>query len=556
MTTYNTGNALGSTAAKDLYDNAQNMDYAMNAESPSWRDRFNKLRQSWAGMEMAANSNLLASGLTWVGDYATGLQLTARNQYFVKDGARYRIAPGAALPHTLTGAWATDQPNTVLIGDERLEVRVSSFGAVGDGVVNDTAAWNECRDYVGAIGGRMVIDGAKRYFLPMGFDLSGFSNMDVVFEPGATLWVGTPTLNMHAIRGYNCDNIKVIGAVIECVPVVRTAAVFAVYFHLSTFIVVGNCRMYDFLSNCWFYGCSDSHMYNNDGYRTVADGYHMSHGCRYCSMVENRTHEAKDDHYSVTTYVDTSLPGNADQRAKHIRIINNSANGGTWGNGVSIYGADDVLIAGNLIRDVARNGIAVMAFSDPLPSSDITILGNKIRGTASALKVPVSEATGGDPASDPLTGPADSSGICLMLCTDVEVKNNVIKNVVGASPAVKSGVFLSNHEKVTVADNTFDSIDGVGIYMPDGYGIDLTANNNNFRNISNSVLDIYGMTGGTLMVKGNTASTPYGTGSGLFMRFTNMTIKIDKVGNVGADPTKTTSVVSCPNFETNYNVPA
>lgn len=30
MTTYNTGNPLGSSAAKDLYDNAQNFDHLSN----------------------------------------------------------------------------------------------------------------------------------------------------------------------------------------------------------------------------------------------------------------------------------------------------------------------------------------------------------------------------------------------------------------------------------------------------------------------------------------------------------------------------------------------
>lgn len=559
MTTYNTGNPLGSTAVKDLYDNAQNMDYAMNAESPSWRDRFGKLRESFAGMEMSANSNILALGLIWVGDYVDGVpgpQLTARNQYFVRDGARYRIAPGTALPHTLTGTWATDQPNTVLIGDERLQVRVSSFGAVGDGITDDTSAWNECRDYVGAIGGRMIIDGNRRYYLPNGFDLSGQSNMDVIGEPGSVLWTGVPTLNMHALRGVNCDRITVHGLQFECVPQVRTASVFAVYFQQSSFVVVSGCKMYDFLSNCWMYGGTDSHIFNNIGYRTTADGFHFSHGCRDCSMVDNTTYETKDDHYSVTTYVDTSLPGNADQRAKRIRVINNRANGGTWGNGVSIYGADDVSVFGNVIRDVARNGIAIQPFADPLPSSDIHILGNTIRGAGSALKMPISEATGGDPATDPDVSNTDTCGICLLLCRDVTVKGNVIKNVVGASATVKSGVYVNDFERLEVSGNSFDSVDGIGIYKQPGSGEDLTLCDNNFCNISNSTVDIDGVAAGSVMVKGNTAIGPYGTGSGLFMRLANISVRLLRVGNGGADPTKTVSVVSCPNQIANYNVPA
>lgn len=559
MTTYNTGNPIGSTAVKDLFDNAQNMDYAMNVESPSWRDRFGKLRESFAGMEMAANSNILALGLIWVGDYVDGVagpQLTARNQYFVRGGARYRIAPGTTLPHTLTGTWATDQPNTVLIGDERLEVRVTSFGAVGDGVVDDSAAFNECRDYVGAIGGKMIIDGNRRYYLPNGLDLSGFSKMDVIGEPGAVIWVGTPTLNMHAVRGVNCDRITIHGLQFECVPVIRTLAVFAIYFQQSSFIVVSGCKMYDFLSNCWMHSSSDSHMFKNIGFRTTADGFHFSHGSHDCSFVGNETREAKDDHFSITTYVDTSLPGNADQRTKRIRFINNVARGGTWGNGLAVYGADNVFMEGNEIYQVARNGIGVLGFADPVPNSRITIIGNLIDGTASATRVPVSEATGGDPATDPLVGNADNCGMCIQ-AIDVQIKNNVIKNVAGTAPTLKSGISLQNFKRIDISGNTLDSIDGVGVWIESGMtGEDLILTDNNFRNISSTVIRLTGMNAGNLMIKGNTAIAPYGTGSGFFMELNNMTIKIMRVGNVGADPTKTTSIVSCPNVESNYNVPA
>lgn len=39
MTTYNTGNPLGSTSPKDLYDNAENLDSAVNSTADTWTDR-------------------------------------------------------------------------------------------------------------------------------------------------------------------------------------------------------------------------------------------------------------------------------------------------------------------------------------------------------------------------------------------------------------------------------------------------------------------------------------------------------------------------------------
>lgn len=49
MTTYNTGNPIGSKDPRDLYDNAENLDQAVNTKSKTWRDRFGVLRPSLAG---------------------------------------------------------------------------------------------------------------------------------------------------------------------------------------------------------------------------------------------------------------------------------------------------------------------------------------------------------------------------------------------------------------------------------------------------------------------------------------------------------------------------
>ena len=92
MTTYNTGNPLGSAAVKDLYDNAENFDTALNdLTAVSWTDRLGNVRLSWVGMErkfgnfLNASSEqfqqfLISSGYEDLGDYAAGLQITSRNQ--------------------------------------------------------------------------------------------------------------------------------------------------------------------------------------------------------------------------------------------------------------------------------------------------------------------------------------------------------------------------------------------------------------------------------------------------------------------------------------------
>lgn len=49
MTTYNTGNPIGSADPKDFYDNAENLDLAINGTGDVWLDRLGVSRKSIAG---------------------------------------------------------------------------------------------------------------------------------------------------------------------------------------------------------------------------------------------------------------------------------------------------------------------------------------------------------------------------------------------------------------------------------------------------------------------------------------------------------------------------
>lgn len=125
--TYNTGNPLGSTDPRDLYDNASNFDEGMNSSSPAFTDRLGQLRKTWNGMETEFGlaqagrvaefqAFLVASGYVSLGNYAAGINFTAYNQYLARDGFFYRPAP-STIPFTTTGTWAG--------GDEDLFVLMS-----------------------------------------------------------------------------------------------------------------------------------------------------------------------------------------------------------------------------------------------------------------------------------------------------------------------------------------------------------------------------------------------------------------------------------------------
>ncbi len=153
MAKYNTGNPLGSKSPKDLSDNAQNLDDAVNdLGKDTWLDRFGKIRVTLSGygrmfsLFMAQSAArfqqfmtgavsqfeqfLLSSGYQDLGDYQPGLQITERNQIFWKDGELYRAGASLPLPYVTTGDWASESASFVAVGDAALR---QDLGSAADG---------------------------------------------------------------------------------------------------------------------------------------------------------------------------------------------------------------------------------------------------------------------------------------------------------------------------------------------------------------------------------------------------------------------------------------
>lgn len=198
--TYNTGNALGSTDPRDLYDNAENLDKLINGAAFTYPDRFGNSRRSWAGMDNDFQDFLLNSGYEDVGTYGAGVTLTARNQIVLKDGEYYRAKASTALPYVMTGTWATDDDYLVSVGDAVLRQDIAGNLEAGwytpqnlvlDGITDQSAAvldalntWKRVRLPAGTIKLDITV--------PSGCSLIGAG--EKFWNSGTSAWDGSGTL--------------------------------------------------------------------------------------------------------------------------------------------------------------------------------------------------------------------------------------------------------------------------------------------------------------------------------------------------------------------------
>ncbi len=113
MTTYSTGNPIGSTSPKDLYDNAENFDELVNSQTKtSHPDRLGNPRWTWHGIEKRVDEFLANSGYApangGLNDYDADspFSINSYNEYVIKDGIPYRLSPAATIPYQTNGNWA------------------------------------------------------------------------------------------------------------------------------------------------------------------------------------------------------------------------------------------------------------------------------------------------------------------------------------------------------------------------------------------------------------------------------------------------------------------
>ncbi|TWW38935.1 structural protein [Pseudomonas aeruginosa] len=130
MTTYATGNPLGSKDPRDLYDNAENFDAAMNDRvNTTWNDRFGVTRPTLKGYEEQFNYFLAGSGFENPPlMYVDGSPLTVdrATQIIDRGGNLYSVKLPSSFPVVLSGDWSEDEGLLVVRGDQSLRQEITS----------------------------------------------------------------------------------------------------------------------------------------------------------------------------------------------------------------------------------------------------------------------------------------------------------------------------------------------------------------------------------------------------------------------------------------------
>lgn len=131
MTMYATGNPLGSKGPRDLYDNAENFDAAMNDRvNTTWNDRFGVTRPTLKGYEEQFNSFLAGSGFENPPlIYVDGSPLTVdrATQIIDRGGNLYSVKLPSSFPVVLSGNWPEDEGLLVVRGDQSLRQEITSI---------------------------------------------------------------------------------------------------------------------------------------------------------------------------------------------------------------------------------------------------------------------------------------------------------------------------------------------------------------------------------------------------------------------------------------------
>lgn len=211
MTTYATKNPLGSADPRDLYDNSQNLDPAMNSITEAiWHDRFGRARRTWFGLEGMAltainkitedgKKAIAGVGYITMDSFQDGKTLTQYNQvlrwklpdgdgdYYRWDGAFPKVVASGSTPATAGGIGA------------------GKWVSVGDAATRTDLAKSNGASMVGTVYGKTLSDILASDPAPMSFGYATEAAKNRLCRHGAKVVLVGDSLSSF----YNIDTANI-----------------------------------------------------------------------------------------------------------------------------------------------------------------------------------------------------------------------------------------------------------------------------------------------------------------------------------------------------------
>lgn len=581
--TYNTGNAIGSHDPRDLYDNAENLDKFANGAAPNYPDRLGASRKSWKGMEQDFQDFLAASGYHDLGAYGAGLNITARNQVFLKDGEYYRVAAGVALPYTTTGTWPGESTSFVGVGDavlrqdlgaendpakgativgyrgrnvfQRLSefLFVQDYGAVGDGIADDTASIQAAVAGAAAAGkwlffpaGTYKVTGIS---LPSGTRMLGMGAiLKLAASTNASLLVNSDPVGGNTrihIEGIELDGNKANQGAISRPVALFKKCTYVTLRHVTAHdakITTYTTDTYNqvLFVDCWDCVVEHCESYNSDqgglGFYGTGGRHRVEHnyvhdcpaGIEGAYQTDSRV---AHNHVRSSTVALISWSGLRNTIEDNLCVGSSAGAGIVCGHsGTPNQVANGSWVRKNTIQDVYSYGVTVFS------SQDVTVEGNKITRVSGDSSHSIFINTGctrvyvrDNVVQDGVTSAAGASGIFVDGCSDLEVVNNRVFSATGGTTG--NGIRLFNAcPNALVEGNTVVSSAGNGINISEASSPNATIANNKVR--SSGGVGIRTLGDGSV-ISGNTVTATAGA-QGILVNANQCAVNGNRVSGVTA----------------------
>lgn len=229
MTTFNTGNPIGSTDARDRSDNSENLDFAVNSLALTFEDRLGVTRDTLEGVYQK-------SAYYRAGTFEAGYTLTNNRQTLAYGNVEYswsgsfpKVVPAGSTPAStgsvVVGAWVDRTQETLKTeladNNSQLEIAADTAKHVSDvttsfhylddyasgidiysGVNDSTAAFNAAKAVLGVSTKCRLKAGGTYYFAGSRPDLSGlaiYSEIGAKIKTDANPNIKTMTLVNDAV---------------------------------------------------------------------------------------------------------------------------------------------------------------------------------------------------------------------------------------------------------------------------------------------------------------------------------------------------------------------